>query len=77
MQFTEHRMEDRRVVRMIQAWLTAGALKDGTQAWNEDGTPQEGSILPLPANVYLYDVDCLVDVLRQYPCRIRWGLYRG
>ena len=54
--FLEHRIADRRVVRLIQKWLTAGVLEDGTRTWREDGTPQGGSISPLLANVYLHYV---------------------
>ena len=52
--FVEHRIADRRVVRLIQKWLTAGVLEDGTRTWSETGTPQGGSISPLLANVYLH-----------------------
>jgi group II intron reverse transcriptase/maturase len=53
-QFLEHRIADRRVVRLIQKWLNAGVLEDGTRTWSETGTPQGGSISPLLANVYLH-----------------------
>jgi group II intron reverse transcriptase/maturase len=52
--FVEHRIADRRVVRLIQKWLTAGVLEDGTRTWSETGTPQGGSISPLLGNVYLH-----------------------
>ena len=54
--FIEHRIADRRVVRLIQKWLNAGVLEDGTRTWSETGTPQGGSISPLLANVYLHYV---------------------
>jgi len=52
--FIEHRIADRRVVRLIQKWLNAGVSEDGTRRWSEMGTPQGGSISPLLANVYLH-----------------------
>lgn len=52
--FIEHRVADRRVVRLIQKWLNAGVLEDGTRTWNEEGTPQGGSASPLLANIYLH-----------------------
>jgi group II intron reverse transcriptase/maturase len=52
--FVEHRIADRRVGRLIQKWLNAGALEDGTRRWSDTGTPQGGSISPLLANVYLH-----------------------
>jgi group II intron reverse transcriptase/maturase len=54
--FIEHRIADRRVVRLIQKWLNAGVLEDGTRTWSETGTPQGSSISPLLANVYLHYV---------------------
>jgi group II intron reverse transcriptase/maturase len=54
--FVEHRLADRRVVRLIQKWLNAGVLEDGTRTRSEEGTPQGGSISPLLANVYLHYV---------------------
>jgi group II intron reverse transcriptase/maturase len=54
--FVEHRIADRRVVRLIQKWLNAGVLEDGTRACSETGTPQGGSASPLLANVYLHYV---------------------
>jgi len=54
--FVEHRIADRRVVRLIQKWLNAGVLEDGTRTRSEKGTPQGGSASPLLANVYLHYV---------------------
>jgi RNA-directed DNA polymerase len=41
--FVEHRIADRRVVRLIQKWLRAGVLEDGKHLRVEEGTPQGGS----------------------------------
>ena len=54
--FVEHRIADRRVVRLIQKWLNAGVLEDGKRIWSETGTPQGGSASPLLANIYLHYV---------------------
>ncbi len=54
--FIEHRIADRRVVRLIQKWLRAGVLEDGKRIRVEEGTPQGGSVSPLLANVYLHYV---------------------
>jgi group II intron reverse transcriptase/maturase len=54
--FVEHRIADRRVVRLIQKWLNAGVLEDGTRTRSEEGTPQGGSASPLLANIYLHYV---------------------
>src|SRR5450755_2462312 len=54
--FVEHRIADRRVVRLIQKWLRAGVLEDGKRIRVGEGTPQGGSASPLLANVYLHYV---------------------
>ena len=54
--FIEHRVADRRVVRLIQKWLSAGVLEDGKRTRSEVGTVQGGSVSPLLANVYLHYV---------------------
>jgi group II intron reverse transcriptase/maturase len=63
--FVEHRIADRRVVRLIQKWLNAGVLEDGKRVRVEEGTPQGGSISPLLANIYLhYVLDLWADQWR-------------
>jgi RNA-directed DNA polymerase len=54
--FLEHRIADRRVLRLIQKWMAAGVIEDG--AWTEslEGVPQGASASPLLANVYLHYV---------------------
>src|SRR3990172_3511736 len=54
--FIKHRVGDRRIVRLIQKWLKAGALEEGEQIQSEVGTVQGGSVSPLLANVYLHYV---------------------
>ena len=56
MKFIEHRIADRRVVRLIRKWLNAGVLEQGEWTCSEEGTPQGGSASPLLANIYLHYV---------------------
>jgi group II intron reverse transcriptase/maturase len=64
--FVEHRIADKRVVRLIQKWLNAGVLEDGKRTQVEVGTPQGGSVSPLLANIYLHYVfDLWADQWRQ------------
>jgi RNA-directed DNA polymerase len=64
--FVEHRVADRRVVRLIQKWLNAGVLEEGKRVQSEIGTVQGGSISPLLANLYLhYVLDLWVQRWRQ------------
>jgi group II intron reverse transcriptase/maturase len=54
--FVEHRIGDRRIVRLIRKWLKAGVLEDGIVTVSETGTGQGSVISPLLANVYLHYV---------------------
>jgi RNA-directed DNA polymerase len=54
--FLEHRIGDKRIIRLIQKWLRAGVLEDGTLTVSETGTGQGSVISPLLANVYLHYV---------------------
>jgi RNA-directed DNA polymerase len=54
--FVEHRVGDKRIVRLIQKWLRAGILEDGTVRVSDRGTGQGSVISPLLANIYLHYV---------------------
>jgi RNA-directed DNA polymerase len=54
--FVEHRIGDRRMIRLIQKWLKAGVLEDGVVTVSEMGTGQGAVISPLLANIYLHYV---------------------
>jgi RNA-directed DNA polymerase len=54
--FLEHRIADKRVLRLIQKWLRAGVIEDGEWSQTEEGTAQGASVSPLLANVYLHYV---------------------
>ncbi len=54
--FLEHRIADRRVLRLIQKWLRAGVIEDGSWTASDEGAPQGASVSPLLANVYLHYV---------------------
>src|ERR1022692_3136868 len=54
MRFVEHRIGDRRIIRLIQKWLKAGVLEDGVVSVSDRGTGQGSVISPLLANVYLH-----------------------
>jgi RNA-directed DNA polymerase len=52
--FLQHRVADRRVLRLIQKWLDAGVMEEGKWKDAERGTPQGSVISPLLANIYLH-----------------------
>lgn len=68
--FVEHRIGDRRVVRLIQKWLKAGVMERGRWIETEEGTPQGAVISPILANLYLhYVLDLWVHQWRQKKAR--------
>ena len=54
--FLEHRIADRRVLRLIQKWLAAGVIENGSWTAFEEGVPQGASVSPLLGNVYAHYV---------------------
>lgn len=62
--FVEHRIADKRVLRLINKWLSAGVVEDGKWTASEEGAPQGASASPLLANIYLHYV--LDEWVRQW-----------
>jgi len=54
--FVEHRVGDKRIIRLIRKWLRAGILEDGAVTVSERGTGQGSVASPLLANIYLHYV---------------------
>jgi RNA-directed DNA polymerase len=54
--FVEHRVGDKRIVRLIQKWLRAGVMERGRWFETVEGTPQGSVISPVLANLYLHYV---------------------
>jgi group II intron reverse transcriptase/maturase len=65
-QFVEHRIGDKRIVRLIQKWLKAGVMEDGQWSETKEGSPQGSVISPILANLYLhYVLDVWVEQWRK------------
>jgi len=56
LKFVEHRIADRRILRLIKKWLRAGVSEEGEWSKTVVGTPQGSVISPILANIYLYYV---------------------
>jgi len=66
MKFIEHRVADRRILRLNRKWLKAGVSEDGQWSETKLGTPQGAVVSPLIANVDLhYLFDLWADVWRK------------
>jgi len=67
MKFVEHRIADRRILRLIRKWLRAGVSEEGKWTKTEVGTPQGAVASPLLANVYLhYSFDLWIEHWRKH-----------
>jgi len=65
-EMVEQRIADPRILRLIQKWLNAGIVVDGSWSETETGTPQGAVVSPLLSNVYLhYVLDQWTDQWRQ------------
>lgn len=53
-QFLEHRIGDRRMVRLLMKWVHAGVMEEGRLSEVTEGAPQGAVISPLLSNVYLH-----------------------
>jgi group II intron reverse transcriptase/maturase len=70
LKFVQHRVADRRILRLIQKWLKAGVMEEGEWSETERGTPQGAVISPLLANIYLHYVfDLWVNAWRKKHAR--------
>src|SRR6266571_4099177 len=68
--FLGHRIADKRVLRLVDRWLAAGVIEDGTWTACDQGSPQGASASPLLANVYLhYVLDLWADWWRKRHAR--------
>ena len=70
LKFLEHRIADKRLLRLIRKWLKAGVIEDGEWSETPEGTAQGASVSPLLSNVYLHYVfDLWADQWRRRHAR--------
>ncbi len=71
MQLVERRVKDKRVLRLIRAWLKAGVLEEGRVIHPVRGSPQGGVISPLLSNIMLHEIDRQWSEMRpSHPLRV-------
>jgi retron-type reverse transcriptase len=54
--FLEHRIADKRILRLVAKWLKVGIVEDGCVTRGTRGAPQGAVVSPILANVYLHYV---------------------
>jgi RNA-directed DNA polymerase len=52
-----HRVKDKRVLKLIRAFLIAGVMENGLVGPTDEGTPQGGPLSPLLSNLVLDELD--------------------
>ena len=69
LKFLGHRVEDKRIQRIVKRFLKAGVSEDGSVTVSDKGTPQGGVISPLLANLYLhYTLDLWFEKIYRKSC---------
>jgi RNA-directed DNA polymerase len=77
MKMLEHRVADKRVLRMVKRFLKSGVMEGGETRASEEGVPQGGSISPVLANVYLhYALDLWFEKVYGKSCKGKTRLIR-
>jgi group II intron reverse transcriptase/maturase len=77
MKFLEYRIADPNMLRLVNKFLKAGIIEDGTYEATEEGAPQGGLISPILSNIYLhYALDLWFDVTVRRECTGKVGMVR-
>jgi RNA-directed DNA polymerase len=63
------KVEDKRVLKLVRAYLNSGVMVDGVCVRTEEGTPQGGPLSPLLANILLDDLDKALEQRGHSFCR--------
>jgi RNA-directed DNA polymerase len=62
-------IHDKRLLKLIRGWLTAGIMSEGIVQQRNEGTPQGGPLSPLLANILLDGLDKRLEAAGHRFCR--------
>jgi len=62
-------IHDKRLLKLIRGWLTAGIMSEGIVQQRNEGTPQGGPLSPLLANILLDGLDNRLEAAGHRFCR--------
>lgn len=65
------KVKDKRILKLIRAYLNAGVMEHGVTKGTVEGTPQGGPLSPLLANILLDDLD--KELTRRGHCFVRYA----
>lgn len=65
------KVKDKRVLKLIRAYLNAGVMEHGVTKGTVEGTPQGGPLSPLLANILLDDLD--KELTKRGHCFVRYA----
>src|SRR6202007_1761790 len=65
------RIEDKRLLKLIRAFLNAGVMENGLVSPSVEGTPQGGPLSPLLSNLVLDELDRELE--RRRHCFVRYA----
>ncbi len=63
-------VKDKRVLKLIRAYLKSGVMVNGVVMETEEGTPQGGPLSPLLSNIMLDDLDRELEEARAQVCAL-------
>jgi len=67
------RVHDKRMLKLIRAFLQAGVMENGLVSSVDEGTPPGGPLSPLLSNIVLDDLDQRATA---YLCLMAWACHR-
>ncbi len=77
MKFLEHRIGDKRILRLIMKWMKTGYIEDGKRVRQEVGIPQGTVVSPMLANIYLhYTLDLWAERWRKTKAKGKMTIVR-